>query len=166
MKKSRFDIIPFKGVLPLEFRMNTEQVHNVLGITPTPSNSIINRHSKCLKEYYLEDSKMALDIVCAYEKDTTLLNSVSFGYTTNNLYFQDINIFELSPEIVLNNLIDFDPKAYIDEYGFIVFFEIGISLTGFHDNDESQKAITIYEDMDYWNNSIDELKLLNINHYF
>jgi hypothetical protein len=29
-------------------------------------------------------------------------------------------------------------------YGFLVFLDLGITLTGFHDNDESQKALTVF----------------------
>ena len=29
-------------------------------------------------------------------------------------------------------------------YGFLVFFGLGITLTGFHDKDEAQKALTMF----------------------
>jgi hypothetical protein len=32
----------------------------------------------------------------------------------------------------------------LEVHGFIIFRELGITLTGFHDNDESQKALTAF----------------------
>jgi hypothetical protein len=39
-----------------------------------------------------------------------------------------------------------------EDVGYIIFYKLGIAVTGFHDNDESQKAITIFEE-GYWDDS-------------
>ena len=43
----------------------------------------------------------------------------------------------------LNNLLVLDPSPY-EAYGFLVFFELGITLTGVHDGDDSQLAATAF----------------------
>jgi hypothetical protein len=37
---------------------------------------------------------------------------------------------------------DGDPKEIV---GFLVLRDLGVTLTGFHDNDEAQKAVTVFE---------------------
>lgn len=53
-----------------------------------------------------------------------------------------IDVFSDPQAFVKLCKLDGDPREYM---GFIVLLNLGITMTGFHDNDESQKAITAFE---------------------
>jgi hypothetical protein len=54
----------------------------------------------------------------------------------------ELDIFDASPLLVLQRLEKQAGKAF-ECYGFIVFPALGIALTGFHDSDIDDKAITV-----------------------
>ena len=53
-----------------------------------------------------------------------------------------MNIFEDPDQTVLERLCDEDGKP-CQTLGFIVLLNLGITLTGFHDGNEDQKACTV-----------------------
>ncbi len=67
---------------------------------------------------------------------------VEFGFTPRTeVIYQDISVFK--DVDAFQKIISLDGDAF--EYvGFIVLLKLGITLTGFHDGDESQKAITAF----------------------
>ncbi|QNN46313.1 hypothetical protein H9L17_14260 [Thermomonas brevis] len=50
--------------------------------------------------------------------------------------------------------LDGNPKEFM---GFIILLKLGVTLTGFHDGDEAQKAITAFV-RGRWDQLVDELK--------
>lgn len=84
----------------------------------------------------------------------TILRYNGFGITVSKmgvveLYFlptEDVSVYGIDiygDKQAFQKLcaLDTAPKEFL---GFIVLPNIGITLTGFHDNDESQKAITVF----------------------
>tara|TARA_R110000787_G_scaffold14348_3_gene44253 strand:- start:277 stop:615 length:339 start_codon:yes stop_codon:yes gene_type:complete len=50
--------------------------------------------------------------------------------------------------------LDGAPKEFV---GFIVLFKLGVAMTGFHDGDDAQKALTVFE-KGHWDQFASELK--------
>ncbi|SFA79443.1 hypothetical protein SAMN03159496_00397 [Rhizobium sp. NFR07] len=54
-----------------------------------------------------------------------------------------MNLFALSEDEVLQRLEQNDPDVR-ESNGFVILFDLGMALTGFHDEMPEQKAITIF----------------------
>ncbi len=76
------------------------------------------------------------------ENDKTLCH-IGFGRQMNEVKLNGINLFLDPPEDVLEKLKKLDAEPYI-YMGFIVFMNIGLTLTGFHDENISQKAAALF----------------------
>ncbi len=61
-----------------------------------------------------------------------------------NITFLGVNIFGEESHLVLAKIMTADPNP-MHYLGFIVFLKVGITLTGFHDEDISQRALTLFE---------------------
>jgi len=81
---------------------------------------------------------------------------IGFGRQMEDITLNGINFFKNQPIEVLKKLVSIDgtPLLYM---GFIVFLDLGIALTGFHDNDASQKAVTVFE-KGSWDKRIGKMK--------
>jgi hypothetical protein len=128
MVSLKFELAPFVGPIPLKFGMSREQVAELLG---TPKRTLgpnddgvfdeirdpvfIRYHEK----WHLWDASFAPGCV-------VLFNGRSL--------FDDADTVQY--------LQGLDPSNY-ESVGFLQFPKLGLMLSGFHDGDESQKAITI-----------------------
>ena len=72
-----------------------------------------------------------------------------------------IKLFVDEPISVIKRLFLLDSSA-ATYLGFLVFLELGISLTGFHDDDEDQKAFTAFE-RGSWDKRKMKLKKIDID---
>lgn len=72
-----------------------------------------------------------------------------------------LDIFQADPFEVLRKM-ERDAGGAFESHGFIVFLPLGISLTGFHDNDLDEKAmaISVLED---WEASKERLKPISFS---
>ncbi len=70
------------------------------------------------------------------------LEHLGFTKEMKNVVLFDMFVMKEKPKTVLKNLLTFDGEAY-ESYGFVFFPKLSLSLTGFHDGDLSQKAITV-----------------------
>ncbi|KIQ05564.1 hypothetical protein RU07_01655 [Agrobacterium tumefaciens] len=61
---------------------------------------------------------------------------------SSGITFKGIDIFAAEPLSVLKVMEAEDGEAF-ENYGFIVFLKLGVSLTGFHDDDLDNKALTV-----------------------
>ncbi len=57
-----------------------------------------------------------------------------------HLFFQGVDLFRHGQLIEFLSQCD----QPFENVGFVAFFKLGISVTGFHDDDDSQKAIVVY----------------------
>jgi hypothetical protein len=60
-------------------------------------------------------------------------------------------------------LLQHDP-APVEFYGFIIFTKIGVTCTGFHDDDRSQRAITVFR-RGLWDKHIPKAKEPDLSRY-
>ena len=97
------------------------------------------------------------EMATIYEAGTNLLAEVGFGRREKNLTFRGLNIFCDDRELVLREILKLDSRVYLS-FGFLVCLELGITLTGFHDDAEDDVAVTAFT-KGVWGVEKDELKL-------
>jgi hypothetical protein len=64
------------------------------------------------------------------------------------------DLLALRDPIGLLQADDATPMEYV---GFLIFLRLGLTLTGFHDDDESQKALTLFQ-AGRWDHLIQKMK--------
>ena len=128
-------IEPYVGALPLRFRMLPSEIADCIGapvavIPDTRGIRIEKRHN----------------LMLGYALDDGALFEAVFR-PGSDLRFQGVNLFETAEPI--SYLRRFDP-APVECFVSILFLNLGIGLSGFHDQDESRKAISVVR-RGYWN---------------
>ena len=137
-----FDIISYYGAAPILFGMSEHEVASVAGDPMTRSK---NRKSE---KNYLYDG-WSLRYSVGEER------VVEVGFTPRaTVSFSNFDIFR-TPD-AFYRLIEHDGNP-VEVLGFIVLLKLGITLTGFHDGDESQKAVTAFA-RGRWDNFEDRFK--------
>ena len=141
----KFEILLHVGVGPLRFGMTPAEVAAQLGPPKISRRNMLKK---------LSESRGR--IATMYEKDTDRLTEVGFSRFVENLTYRGMNIFKDPDQAVLKKLGNEDGKPY-QVLGFIVLLNLGITLTGFHDENEDQKACTVFS-KGIWGIEKDELK--------
>jgi hypothetical protein len=129
-------IHPYVGVGQLTFGMTPDEVAAVLG-PPHDSELIAD-----MGEIREQREQAALQAV--YSADNKRLLELGFSPPIAGLEFEGVQLFAVPSDDALRRIIQRDP-APLTDVGFVVFFEFGITMTGFHDGDEAQKAVTVFE---------------------
>jgi hypothetical protein len=124
-----FHIEPYQGALPLALGMSEQQLRAILG---NPDRVFTNRRGEL--EYQYRD--------CSVRFEPSTGGAVEVGFLPSaGVWLGDINVFE--DDRALEKLSSADGSPF-ECFGFIILLELGMSLTGFHDDDESQKAVTVF----------------------
>lgn len=124
-----FAINSYKTVGPIRFGMSADELTFVLGQPLAISN---NRRDESSYRYDGFNVVLASDTQAVVEVGLLPELEVSID---------GISVFRHAD--TFQRLIQLDRQPY--EYvGFIVLLELGLTLTGFHDSDESQKAVTAF----------------------
>jgi len=123
----KFEIKPLIGVGAAEFGMNPIEIESILG--PPRSATITARGE-------LEEARE--DIIVRY----TDKGVVEFAFFPEaDLLLGNISIFNATDPVSV--LLGYDPFPK-ECFGFLVFLKIGLTITGYHDGDSSQRAITSF----------------------
>jgi len=136
--RTEFVIEPGTGVRPILFGMTPSDVRNVLGLEPESIDTTPSEVRK-MREYYPEFVGVDYDSneqVCSVS--FVPLGKVELRFGSTNLFDDEAGINPLAV------LLRVDPSPF-ESYGFIIFDKIGIAVTGYHDGDESQRAITVFK---------------------
>jgi hypothetical protein len=120
-------IHPYEGVGSVHFRMNASQVEGALG---TPRLVTKNRR----KETVLYFDGLSITLSGYGVEEVELLPETRPS-------IKDIDIF--SHENALSILCRMDGSPQVC-YGTIVFLKLGISISGLHDANESQRSTTAF----------------------
>ena len=132
-------IEPGVGVRPILFGMTPGDVRNALGMKPEWIDTTPIGKRK-MREDYPEFIGVDYD-------NNDQVYSVSFSPLGKvELRFGSVNLFD--DEAGINPITVFlkaDPSPY-ESYGFIIFDKIGVAVTGYHNDDKSQRAITVYKE--------------------
>lgn len=132
MKK--LEIQPYIGVGVLRFGMNQDAIAQLIG-APTRQKKGFSGE---LTEYRRENG-----LLTTYDKNTHELVEIGLSRNILELEYQNSEIFSSPPMAILSELVKLDGRPY-ESLGFIVLLNLGITLTGFHDGDVNQKAVTVY----------------------
>jgi hypothetical protein len=129
----KFEIVSFEGPLPLRFGMSPAETMSVLG---TPESSGPNWRGVLCHDYY--QSGLSLSIGFGGEGGTT--NHFGFG-RGSSVRFRDVDFFANRNDwrALLLQSTDFHLLL-----GFLIFCDLGIALTGFHDDYEDDLAISVF----------------------
>jgi len=140
----KFEFEKYVGPKPLFFGMKSDQVMSVLGKSPD--------HSRPAGEFggAREDYS---DIGVNYDEDG---NAAEFCFGPSEdfelLVSGKVVIGKggVSNPVKLFRKLDESPKEVV---GFLVFLKLGVNTTGYHDNDQSQRAINVFK-KGYWDAQI------------
>lgn len=124
-----FNLDPYLGAHPIIFEMRSAEVQAVLGPAPTVRMSSLGE---------LNETRGPIGI--RYSKDDDKVVEIGLVPPARLIFhgrdlMEQVNLVEC--------LREFEDVPY-EGLGFLVFFKLGITATGFGENDESQKAITVF----------------------
>ena len=123
------EIVPYECVGPVKFGMTIGEVAAVLGEPERVSTNRSKERDECRGElgicFSAEDSKV-VEVSLSPRVDVTLMG---------------IDVF--NDPSAFDRLVAVDGKP-LETLGFVILMKLGITLTGFHDQDESQKAVTAF----------------------
>ncbi len=128
-----FHIEPNIGALPIRFGMTAKEVAKHLG---KPDSEKVNFEGN--RNEYRANKKVRIGFAAEKEK----VRDLSFSPDKNlRLFFQDVDLLSDSQRFEALLKGDNEPQ---ESMGFLVFFKIGVAVTGYHDGDKSQRAITVF----------------------
>jgi len=127
--KSSFHLRPYVGVNDVRFGMRPAEVSALLG-----SPNVVD--SNAFGE--IDQHHGALRVAFGVHDE----GAVEFGLTPAcNVFIGGVSLFDSDDPIAVLVQLDSDPRLL---FGFLVFQSIGITLTGFHDGDTSQRAACLF----------------------
>lgn len=130
----RFDIRPYVGAFPIEFGMTKQDVHRILG-PPESSFPIWNRSG------YAEHYGGGFNV--GYDNSWNVMH-LGFGPGSFELAIQEKVIWTARSHRDPNPIIlalDPNPVEFVGIWNFLL---IGVTTTGYHDDDPAQRAITVF----------------------
>lgn len=134
----------YKGVGLVKFGMSPVEVEDLLG-QPEDSDS-----SRIFARKEFRDLSYP---IIYYEKSGVA--EIMFTKEASNVKIFDIDdIFAQNPINVLQ-AVSLRDKDLRETVGIIVSVELGIALTGFHDQDEDQKTVAAFR-RNLWNSRLDD----------
>jgi hypothetical protein len=129
----RFEIEPYAGALPIRFGMGRGEVIRFLG---RPKHSHPTWNDSGAADSY-EGVSVGFD-------NAGLVNHVGFSPGSVELSIQGESIWNYQSQPDPNPiLLAFDPEP-IEYVGFWIFRQIGVTTTGYHDDDRNQYALTVF----------------------
>jgi len=121
-------LVPYVGAIPITFAMVPADVEKEVGPPDDVGTNNLTEREERRGPLVIRYSKIDGKVV-----EIALLPAA-------NIVFQGRNLFRT--DNLVNFLSQYDrPFEFV---GFVVFLALGITVTGVHDNDESQKAITVF----------------------
>jgi len=124
-----FEIVSYVGAKPLLFGLTETQAEGLVGL---PMRTTLNNLGERNAQYE--------SFSIRYSPQNGMLVEVGFSSSAKVAIhgvelFQEIEMF---PKLLRE---DSCPYEY---FGFVILLDLGITITGFHDNDPSQRAITAF----------------------
>jgi hypothetical protein len=129
-----FDIEPSVGALPVRFGMHRDEVHALLG-KPDVSRPV--RCNTGIADYWRRSP-----VNVRYDTGGAVQH-VGFVPGGFNLSLRGLRLWSLMEQPDPNPvLLRLDPTP-LDCLGILVFPALGISTSGYHDDDDAQRSVTI-----------------------
>ncbi|NHZ97920.1 hypothetical protein [Massilia sp. CCM 8734] len=131
---SNYEIKSYIGVGDLLFGMRPDEVIQHAGVpSVVRTNMLGERHER----------RFGTGIGLTYGKLNNGLVELGFSRQLTELTFQGRPLFLEPSKKIFKMMIELDGAPY-EHVGFIVLFNLGITMTGFHDDDEEDKAVTVF----------------------
>lgn len=127
-------IHPYEGFDSIRFNKSSKS--DVIAIYGQPTTIRKNRNGA--SEFHYKDFVLRFDSASETFRECTLLPYAKAIISGVEVTWADTFLLELCK-------LDAAPW---NAYGFIIFAKLGIAVTGIHDNDESQMAITLFDRCD------------------
>jgi hypothetical protein len=131
----RFDIEPGVGALPIRFGMHRNEVHSLLG-SPEQSQTIWDNSGTA--DFWLRSS-----VNVGYDNDG-IVSHVGFRPGKSELFLGGSMLWSATEHPDPNPALLGVDTAPVELLGFLVFNRLCVTTTGYHDDDESQRALTVY----------------------
>ncbi len=141
-----FEIIPGEGLGPLRFGMGPIEIERILGNKEDQSE-----YDDVVELYFSNYMNLS------FRNDK--LFQIGATRRSSGIAYKGMDIFSADPMAVLRAL-EMDAGGAFESYGFIVFPKMGLSLTGFHDDDLDNKAMALSV-LEEWQSSSDTLKSIS-----
>jgi hypothetical protein len=133
-----FDLQSFVGALPLRFGMTPDEVRGILGQDCTESKHFLG--GVCLSYY-----RPGCDVSAGFDKDSGLASHFGLG-RLSAVRFRGLDVF--GDETAWQSIVRMSSDSH-EWVGFIICCDLGLQLSGFHDDDISQLAISVFPEGDY-----------------
>jgi hypothetical protein len=127
--EQNFEIVSYAGAKPLLFGMAEAQVEAIVG---PPERMTVNNRGEPDASYQ--------SFSIRYSREDKTLVEVGFSKTAR-VTIRGINVF--NDANAFQDILRLATCPY-EYFGFIILLDLGITLTGFHDNDPNQLAITAF----------------------
>ncbi len=152
----RFDIQPYGGALPITFGMHQRDVHSILG---PPETSIPIWNKSGFAEHYVGGRYNI-----GYDNGW-IVKHLGFGPASVELGIRGQMIWTLNDQPDPNPiLLALDPEP-LERVGFWIFVRIGVTTTGYHDDDPGQLAITVFPRNGSWGELLTKAKPADTTKY-
>lgn len=138
MSPIQFELQSFVGALPLRFDMTSEEVHSILGPADSESKNFLGGLTL---HYY----RPGLDVTVGFDKHSGLATHFGFG-RQSMILFRGMDVF--GDPLAWQSIVRLSSDCH-EWVGFIVCCDLGIQLSGFHDDDTSQLAISVFPEGNY-----------------
>ncbi len=138
---------PYIGAEPILFGMTSEEVLTLFNTIPR------------IKTNYLGERDEDRDgIAIRYSKDKNTVVEIAF-LPNSKLIFNGQQLFGIDAvKDPIKYLMNYD-KSPKETDGFVVFLELGLTITGFHDGNIEQRAITLFS-KGRWDKYLNDMVLL------
>lgn len=124
-------IFPYIGVDNIKFGMNPEEVASIWGTADRVRTNFLN-----------ESVEFRNGISTTYSHEKKLVE-IGIPKECTNVKLNDIPIFIPPKKDRLAQLLALDSSAW-EDVGMIAFKNLGISITGFEDSDDSDVAMSVF----------------------
>ncbi len=138
----------YKSIGHVKFGMSETEVVHQLG---KPIN--IRTNNEYELEYHYDKLIVRYDANSKRVREGTLLPQISGQFQVNDMAVD-------WGDDLFGRLCQKDGNPY-EFYGYIILFKLGITLTGFHDEDSSQKVISAFRNGD-WDQFKSDMKAFKI----
>ncbi len=131
-RDQKMDIISYSHFGTVLFGMDEKQVNQIYG---KPNNIRSNNESEL--EYHYDGF-----IVRYSSDDVTVREFTLFPKLKGSFKLNELKLNWEDDLLTILCQLDGGPQEF---YGYIVLFKLGITLTGYHDEDVSKKAISVFK---------------------
>jgi hypothetical protein len=126
---AEFAISAMRGVGPVRFGMTADQVAAALGPAEVSTRNA---------EGEIEERRG--EVIVRYDPDSEMVVEVAFGPGTL-VTIDTIPIMQSDDPV---GVLLARSENVVECLGFLVFLDLGVTLTGYHDDDPAQRALTVF----------------------